>query len=177
MSTTNGGKPFLDEFKKFITFLQNLWGILAGVSVLFPLSNTLVKVIPLETIDQDGVFTKLTPPVITTIATLATVFLILWTFSNRGTFRAPRERPRIRRQALITFGGGILALVLYLVGYYVTLASAYPVWGWESESPRHLLAEVPLMASYAASFALVTRAFVLLGMLEFFSAEGVRREG
>ena len=74
-------------------------------------------------------------------------------------------------------GGEIFALLLYLVGYYVTLASAYPVWGWESESPRHLWAEVPLMASYAASFALVTQAFVLLVMLEFFSAERVRHEG
>ena len=39
MTSSNQGTTVLKEFKDFTTFLQNLWGILAGVSVLFPLSN------------------------------------------------------------------------------------------------------------------------------------------
>ena len=72
---------------------------------------------------------------------------------------------------MLSFGAGLLTLVLYLVGYSVTLTNAYEVWGWESQDPRHLFAEVPLLVAYVASFALVTRAFVLLGMIEFFSTE------
>jgi uncharacterized protein involved in cysteine biosynthesis len=36
----------LEEFKHFIEFLQNLWAILASVSVLFPLSNMFAQIVP-----------------------------------------------------------------------------------------------------------------------------------
>ena len=171
MSPAERGTQFLDEFKEFLAFLKNLWGILAGVSVLFPLSNVLVKVIPLQSLDHDGAFAMLAPSLVTALATITTLFLILWTFSHRSEFKAQPQRRAIQRQAVLSFGAGLLTLVLYLVGYSVTLADAYAVWGWESEDPRHLFAEVPLLVTYVASFALVTRAFVLLGMIEFFSTE------
>jgi hypothetical protein len=47
MGSVQEDPPVLKEFKQFIEFLQNLWTILAGVSVLFPLSNTFGQVIPL----------------------------------------------------------------------------------------------------------------------------------
>ena len=171
MSVPDRGTPFLNEFKQFLNFLQNLWGLLAGVSVLFPLSNVLVKVIPLQSLEHDGAFAKLSPSLVTVLATLTTLFLVLWTFSHRSQFQGQSQRRPIQRQALFSFGAGLLTLVLYLVGYTVTLADAYDVWGWESQDPRHLLAEIPLLIAYVAAFALVTRAFVLLGMMEFFSAE------
>jgi len=171
MSPSGRGTQFLDEFKEFLAFLKNLWGILAGVSVFFPLSNVLVKVIPLQSLEHDGAFATLTPSLVTTLATITTLFLILWTFSHRSELTALPQRRAIRRRAARSFAAGGLTLVLYLVGYSVTLSNAYAVWGWESQDPRHLLAEVPLLLAYVASFALVTRAFVLLGMIEFFSTE------
>ncbi len=42
------GQPFLEELRDFLAFLRSLWGLLAGISVLFPLSNVLFSVIPLE---------------------------------------------------------------------------------------------------------------------------------
>jgi hypothetical protein len=171
MSPSHRGAQFLDEFKEFLAFLKSLWGILAGVSIFFPLSNVLVDVIPLQSLERDGAFAKLAPSSVTALATITTLFLILWTFSQRSDVRAEPERRAIRRQAAMSFGAGGLTLVLYLVGYFVTLSNAYAVWGWESQDPRHLLAEVPLLVMYVASFALVTRAFVLLGMLEFYSTE------
>ena len=35
------GAGFLRELAEFLEFLRHLWGVLAGASVLFPLSNTL----------------------------------------------------------------------------------------------------------------------------------------
>jgi len=170
MTDPDRGAQFLKEFREFLAFLGNLWSLLAGLSVLFPLSNVFVKVIPLQSLDQDGAFAKLSPSLVTFLATVTTLFLILWTFSRRGDLKASPRRA-IRRRAAWSFVAGASTLVCYLVGYAVKLANAFAVWGWESQDPRHLIAEVPLLAAYVASFALVTRAFLLLGMLEFFSAE------
>ena len=169
MNAPDHGTRFLDEFKQFLSFLQNLWGLLAGLSVLFPLSNVLVKVVPLQSLDQDGAFAKLSPSLVTTLATITTLFLVLWTFSHRDQFKGRTQRRPLQRQAKFSFGAGLACLVLYLVGYTVKLTTAYDVWGWESQDPRHLLVEVPLLIAYVAAFALVTRAFLLLAMMEFFS--------
>ncbi len=173
MSNPKRGTTFLTEFKEFISFLQNLWGILAGLSVFFPLSNVLTKFVPLKTFDQDGAFVYLSPYLITTLSTLAILFFVLFTFSNRNKFKIKQNRPRIQRQALISFVTGVLALLIYVSGYYVKLLYAYSVWGWESDAPHHLLAEVPLLVIYVLSFVLITRAFMLLGMIEFFSMKRV----
>ena len=95
MSPAERGTQFLDEFKEFLAFLKNLWGILAGVSVLFPLSNVLVKVIPLQSLDHDGAFAMLAPSLVTALATITTLFLILWTFSHRSEFKAQPQRRAI----------------------------------------------------------------------------------
>ena len=168
--TAVAGNQFLSEFKDFVRFLHSLWGILAGISILFPLSNVLAtKVIPLESLDHDGAFSLLAPALVTTLSTLNALFVILWTFSHREEFRQQTGRPRFQQAALRSFGAGALVLVLYIIGYKVTLACAYDCWNWESQAPQRLLAEVPLMLAYVLAFALVTRAFVLLGTLEFFS--------
>jgi len=172
MSRSKRGTEFIQEFNEFVTFLKNLWSILAGLSVLFPLSNALVKVIPLKAIDQDGAFAKLSPSLITALATLTTLFLILWTFSRRSEFMGELRRRPIQRRAAFSFGLGLLTLIIYVAVYFVKLQYAYVNWGWESEDPRHLIVEIPLGVAYVASFALVTRAFLLLGMIEFFSIEG-----
>jgi hypothetical protein len=117
------------------------------------------------------VYEHLSPSLITTIATLVTLFVILWTFNNRSTFKEKRERRGIQRQAWISFVVGIMALVIYLVIYVVYFEYAWGVWGWGSGDPRKLFAEVPLLAAYSAFFAFITRAFMLLGMVEFFGYE------
>jgi len=166
------GAAFLDELKAFLAFLGNLWGILASVSVFFPLSNVFVKVIPLKRYgEDDGVYDHLSPPLVTAIATLVTLFLVLWTFANRDRFRKPSAWPGIQRGAWGSFAAGILALVLYLIIHTFYAQYAWSAWGWGSGDPRKLLAELPLLAAYCGWFAFVTRAFLLLAMREFFGRE------
>ncbi len=166
MASRQPGQAFLGEFKDFLVFLGTLWGLLAGISVFFPLSNTLLGVIPLKAYDADGVFDQLPPALITTVTTVVTLFVILWTFANRDRLRAV-GRHRALRQAWTSMGVSLLALVVYLVIHQVYREYAYADWGWGSGDPRKLFAEIPLFIAYGVFFSLLTRAFVLVGMLEF----------
>lgn len=65
---------YLDELKQFLSFLKNLWGILAGISVFFPLSSKFMDLLPLLPYGTEGgVFDLVSPNIITTAATLVTL--------------------------------------------------------------------------------------------------------
>lgn len=171
MNSSNPGTAFLKEFKDFIAFLQNLWGILASISVLFPLSNAFLKIIPLGTLEEDGFLVFFSPRLFTTIATLVSLFLILWTFSQRSKIKSLKGKTKTQRQAWLSFGIGISSLVIYLVLYFLLSNIAFDVLGWESDDARRLVGEVVLLLFYCLFFSLMTRAFMLLGMIEFFRLE------
>jgi len=169
------GSRFLQEFKEFTTFLRNLWGILAGISILFPLSNVLMQIIPLGTFDDGCVLVWFSARLFTTFATLVSLFLILWTFGQRHHFQTSKPKVIIQKQAWLSFGVGLAALITYLGVYYFIAISAYDILGWESADVRRLAGEIFLLVVYSAFFALLTRAFVLLGMIEFFRQEKTTR--
>ena len=79
-------------------------------------------------------------------------------------------RRGIQRQSLISFAVGLAILILYMVIYFA-LAAYYGEYGWSGGNIRHLIGEVPLLIVYGAFFVLVTRAFILLGMGEYFKRE------
>jgi hypothetical protein len=166
--TSKPGTTFLTEFEDFTAFLQNLWGVLAGVSILFPLSNVFTKIIPLETFDSGGALVWFSPQLFTTIATVVSLFLILSTFGQRDNFQSTKKRATIKKQTWISFVIGLAMLTIYLAGYYFIAINAYDTLGWESADSRRLIGEIPLFVSYGSFFALLTRAFVMLAMLEFF---------
>jgi hypothetical protein len=165
------GSRFLKEFRDFTAFLRNLWGILAGISVFFPLSNIFMQIIPLGTFDEGGVLVWFSARLFTTFATIVSLFLILWTFGQRHHFQSSRRKVTIQKQAWISFGVGLTAFLTYLAVYYFIAISAYDILGWESADVRRLFGEVFLLIVYSTFFALLTRAFVLLGMIEFFRQE------
>jgi hypothetical protein len=168
------GKGYLEEFKEFVAFSKNLWGILAGISVFFPLSNVLLDAIPLRACGDDGAFEHLAPSLITTVATVVTLFVVLVTFTGRNQFRDPRKRRAMLRRAWFSFGIGLLSLLAYLVLYQAYREYAWQRWEWGSGDPRKWLAEIPLLIAYVIFFSLLTRAFMLLGMIEFFGKRDAR---
>jgi hypothetical protein len=117
---------------------------------------------------DDGVFDQLSPYLITTIATVVTLFVVLVTFSERSQFRNPRKRASMLQKAWISFGISIMSLLAYLVIHQAYREYAWEPWGWGSGDPRKLIAEIPLLVAYVIFFSLLTRAFMLLGMIEFF---------
>jgi hypothetical protein len=161
------GAGFLREFREFIAFLSTMWGLLAGISVFFPLSSILLKVIPLEAYKADGVYNILSPPLITVVAMIVTLFVILTTFGRRDEFKGQGRR-YARRQAWVSMGASIAILVTYMTIHQTYAEYAYSVFGLGSGDPRKLFFEIPLLVSYTAFFSLLTRAFMLLGMAEFY---------
>jgi hypothetical protein len=43
------------------------------------------------------------------------------------------------------------------------------VLGWESDDLQRVLGDIVLLVAYSAFFGFMTRAFMLIGMLEYFS--------
>jgi hypothetical protein len=168
MSTSNKGSAFIDEFREFITFLQSLWGILAGISVLFPLSNSLIEVIPLAQKLDTPTYEFINSNQVTAVTTLIALFVIIWTFGRRHEFKTQRKYHQIRSQALLSFGVGFLALILYYVLFYGIYGIFYEPFNITSGEPLRLLGDVSLMLFYSGFFVLITRAFILLGMIEFY---------
>ena len=167
MESPQRGAGFIEEFREFITFLRTLWGLLAGISVFFPLSSVFLKAIPLEAYTENGVFNILSPPLITVVATVVTLFVILSTFGIRDEFRA-LDRRNTRRHAWISMGVSMAALMTYMVVHQIYDEYAYSVFGFGSGDPRKMFFEIPLLVAYTAFFSLLTRAFMLLGMVEFY---------
>jgi hypothetical protein len=168
MSSSRETPVVIREWKEFLVFLQDLWALLAGVSVLFPLSNTLVTIIPLAKWSEGGGFAYLAPPLVAGVATLACLFIVLWTFGQRDELRAPRAWNALPRKAVRSFALGAVALMLYLAGHYAVSQDFYfRVLGWESDDLRRIAGDLLLVVAYAGFFALVTRAFVALGLREY----------
>jgi hypothetical protein len=166
------GAKFLEEFKDFIFFLQSLWGILAGISVLFPLSNVLIGVIPLRPYyDYIVALEFFSPELITAITTLISLFIVFWTFGHRQKFKTNRRRRLIRRKAFLSFAIGLLALILYLILHFGIFELLYGPWEIWSGDPRRLIGDILLLITYSSFFALVTRAFMLLGMIEYYKQD------
>jgi len=91
---------------------------------------------------EEGVYVYCPPQLITAIATLVSLFTVLASFINR-------KEPSInQRSAWRSFLIGAASLVLYLLGYFVSL-HAYSLMGIESDDPRRLTLEVPLLLLYS----------------------------
>ncbi|KAF0189910.1 MAG: hypothetical protein FD168_208 [Desulfobulbaceae bacterium] len=158
--------PFLKELKDFLQFLQNLWTILAGISVLFPLSNALAKIIPLARWPEGGL-AYFSPQLLSIVSSLACLFLLLWMFGHR--YQLERRRIQTQRKAGLSFAAGLIALIIYLTVYFAIANDFYfEVLKWESDDLRRVLGDIILLITYSAFFVLMTQAFMLLGMLEYF---------
>jgi hypothetical protein len=167
MSTGQGTEATLGEFRQFLDFLKSLWAMLAGTSVLFPLSNQFAQVVPLSKWPEGGFF-HLAAPVVTGISTLATLFLILWLFARREEMSRPDVWRSLPAKALMSFVVGVASLLLYLlVEYLISQDFYFNVLGWESDDLRCIVGDFVLLITYATSFTFVTRAFVLLGLREY----------
>ena len=162
------GQVFLDELREFLAFLASLWGLLAAISLFFPLSNLLTKVVPLG--DLDKPFHHLSPALVSLLTTLTCIFLTFATFGRRVQFADGALRKRYARSARISFPLALVLLALY-VQLPHSLYEALVSGGSGSAEGGIAVYDGLLAALYIASFALITRAFLLLAMLEYFPEE------
>jgi len=161
----------LSEFRKFIEFLGNLWAALASTSVLFPLSNQLAQVIPLSKWPGGGLV-YIASSIVTTITTLAALFMVLWVFAKREYFARPKAWQSLPKGAALSFAAGIIALLTYLsLEYLISHDFYFRVLKWESDDLRCIVGDLCLLITYVTFFTLITRAFLLLGIREFLRKE------
>ena len=160
----------IDELKQFTKFLQSLWATLAGISVLFPLSNVLAKVIPLAQWPEGGL-ALISPTLVTAISTVTCLFIILWTFGRRQQFTNAKRRRLINRQSALSFVVGGIGLMVYLIGHYAVVQNFYYVmFNWANNDPRQVFGDLLMLIAYCVFFAFMTRACMLLGMLEYYGS-------
>jgi hypothetical protein len=165
----HGGASFLKELREFLAFLRSLWGLLTGFSVFFPLSNVFLRLIPMGRIHDDppGALGYLSAGLVTSVATLTVLFVVFSTFGNRDVARQAASRRLVLRSARRSFGLGLAALVGYLCIYYGIYPTFYEPVGISAGDAGWLIGDFGLMFFYAAFFSWITRAFVLLGIMEY----------
>ena len=111
---------FLEEMQDLFAFLHSLGGILAGVTIFFPLSAAFFKLISAEyrwhTDDYMRGFGYFKPTLVVAITTITIIFGMFWLVSHRAQFK-PRQRKVMQRRALRCFVLGIFSLVFYVTAY------------------------------------------------------------
>jgi multisubunit Na+/H+ antiporter MnhB subunit len=155
----------LVQLRALLTFLSSLWGLMAGISALFPLSSQLLAVIPLASADPDGPgggLRMLEPAFVTGMATFASLFMLMYLVTLREEVRRRRMK-KVRRQSLLRFLLGILAIVGF-ISVYTQYEGVYsPIVGRQGELPSEWF----MAGCYILFFVSSTYAFTLLGLKEF----------
>jgi hypothetical protein len=105
---------------------------------------------------------------------MITLFVLLWTFGQRRGFSRPFSKSNISVRAWISIILGFITLVFYLAIDTTIYNLFYAPLGITHGDPGRFVGDVLLLLTYVGFFALVTRAFILLGMKEFFG-EGTDR--
>ncbi len=140
----------------FVEFLRQSWGTMAGVSVLFPLVNAILGIIPMGPAAAGGAFRRAPVGLITALAFLGAIFALISAFARRHTAEAARK-------AWTALGAAGLFWITYLILHGVKLR-LFDIWGVAGAHPVHLALEVPMLLLYILGFALMTRAFALFGI-------------
>lgn len=164
-----------DELRALIEYLGSLWSILGSISVFFPLSNKLLRAVPLDS----QVVSAVSPNLVTLIASVFTVFVVFDTFVERfrligtpiGTGNGPE---RFRRAAWAWLWSGALMLAAYLILYRHKDFLLWEYWQIGGGSLWNTVFDILLTTLYSGFFASITKAFMLLGMIEFYRS-GARR--
>ncbi len=166
----------LEEVQDLFHFLHSLWGILAGVTLFFPLSAAFFSLIPVEyrwqTDDYMRGFGYFKPLLVVGLTTILIIFAMFWLVSHREQFR-PRKRKIMQQRALRCFAVGIFSLILYLAAYEV-VADEMNAREIFRGNPALIPYDLLLLVSYAGFFVSLTAAFMILGMVEYYGEKAKR---
>jgi hypothetical protein len=196
MSTTPTDHSFIGELTNFVKFLQSLWGTLAAITILFPLSNQLFGVVLLP---ESSILIPI--DVYTPLATISCLILVLVIFGRRNyiysssVFNTPRddtgirgeddgmisewhrrhqeEWDRHRREEQREWDRRSITRrsVVYFVIGFLSIVLYFIARGYVSFASDALLnafvAESLSLVFYSAGFAFITASFTLLGLMEF----------
>jgi hypothetical protein len=152
-----------NDVQTVIAYLSSLWGLTSGISLLFPLSNVLLKVVPASVFLETNARTIVTPGVLNALATITSLFSLLLVISVRREI-AKSGIYKLRAWSIVGF---IAAMLLLL--FYIAVAHDYPLPTTSLE--RRTNFELFAFVAYPSVFALLTASFTALGLREFLLEE------
>ena len=147
-----------NEFNRFIQYMSSLWAILAGLTAVFPLADVLLKVIPLLVDAYD----KSTAPVVIPITMVVTLFTLFSTFVQRDRFQSVSTS----RYGML-FVLGMFSLAAFFVFKHFEEPLRMKMLPGLDSTDDYILLLVVVVPFYVGFFALVTRAFTILALLEY----------
>lgn len=155
-----------NDLPGFVKYVGSLWGVVGAVTAVFPLADAMVRVIPLP-VDAYG---NDTAPIAIPLATLVSLFVLVYTFVQRDT---PRSTTARRASTFLALGMVSLAVFFLLEHFEEPLRMRF-LGGLESSDDYALLLVV-VVPFYIAFFACATRAFAVLALIEFKRRGGVAK--
>lgn len=172
-----------EEFKSFIQFLTEMWGILAGISVFFPLSSKFLDAIPIEPTPGPGGVELISPNLFILTATAGSLFIILFIFSSRSVIAENEKIPTVKFliYSLLDFleigywtpPEKKKASILRVAGESIVVSavsiSSYFYIYFKGIGPSQILSEIIALLAYIGFFTSMTAAFVLLAAKEYVS--------
>lgn len=158
---------WLRNIKSFAAFLGNLWGGMAVLTVVIPILNSFVHILPLESVENNGALKWFTTELFTAIAVIICFAMILAVYRQRNTFILQASMDRLHKLAWKSFGIGTTLLVIYLMFYYFLRSNIDQEILSKIPETSHLVAEALLLILYSGSFGMITRGLALLGAGEY----------
>lgn len=146
------------DLKAFITYITSLWGVLTGVTAVFPLADVFLKVIPLPI---DG-YEKSTAPIAIPMTTLVALFILFYSFVQRDKINSTMSR-----KAGMFFIVGLTALLVFFFLNHFEYPLRVRIFPDLDSTDDYVLMLGFIVPFYVAFFAFVTRAFAILALIEF----------
>ena len=169
---------FLPHLKDVLAFLATAYGLLAGFTVTFPLSASLLKFLPVRRAKNEtppGLMT-MSPGLVLTVSSLGTLFVLLQVIAGRESLRR-MPMGSVRLWAAVAFFAGVFCLFAYTSLYRrVTVGRPRPAVPGAPDPPLgYASRDALLLVLHSAAFAAFTFAFSFILYKEYLSQE-VKKE-
>ncbi|GAB6190707.1 hypothetical protein [Desulfocastanea catecholica] len=147
-----------NDLRSFIKYMSSLWALLAGITVVFPLSDVLLEVISLPA----DAYQKSTAPIAIPVTTLVTLFTLFYTFVQRD-----KSQYVTVRQSNVFFMLGLSSLVIFFLLEHFEEPLRENFLPFLDTSDDYVLLLVAVVPFYVCFFACITRAFTILALMEY----------
>ncbi len=148
----------MEDLKDFITYITSVWGLLAGLTAVFPTADVILKVIPLPV----DAYEKSTAPIAIPITTLVALYIVFYSFVRRD-----RVTPKVSWQASLFFILGLVSLIVFFLLDHFEYPLRVRLFPSLDSSDDYVLMLVGIVPFYVMFFGFVTRAFTILALIEF----------
>ncbi len=148
----------MENLKDFINYITSVWGLLAGLTAVFPTADVILKVIPLPV----DAYEKSTASIAIPITTLVALYIVFYSFVRRD-----RITPKLSRQASLFFILGLIWLIVFFLLDHFEYPLRTRLFPGLDSGDDYVLMLVGIVPFYVMFFGFVTRGFTILALIEY----------